>query len=190
MIPLIGKSAFFRGLPEEGESERLAISILRTSNRYYANLDDAEICRRLPSDLIPLSFFLAQQLILNYEEEKELWECATAIERIRKEKEFCRERSEMCCKCGQKLTSFTSNERLNLFGGNSVKASFVNRYGVSFNIITSRKLANYRCVSLPSMEDTWFPKYSWRIIQCKTCRGHIGWLFSTGRKFNYIWIMK
>lgn len=181
MIPLLGKSAFMRDIPEEGECEQLAISILRTSNRFYANLDDADICRRLPSDLPSLSFFLAQQLVLDYKEEKLLWNCSSAIERVRKEKELCRESSEMCCQCGQQLTSFTSNERLNLFGGNSVKATFVNRYGNSFNIITTRQLSNYRCISPPSMEDTWFPNYSWRIIQCKKCRHHIGWLFSTRR---------
>lgn len=131
-----------------------------------------------------LSFFVCQQMLTNYMEEVILFRCETAEERLKQAEEFCSEKSELQCKCGQKLGSFTNNERLNIFGGNSVKGVFVNRYGVSFNVMTTRVLEHYARVTPPSEEDTWFPGYTWQIIVCENCSHHLGWLFSTSRNMD------
>ena len=120
-------------------------------------------------------------MLTNYEEEAALFRCETAEERLKQAELLCCEKSVLLCKCGQKLGSFTNNERLNIFGGNSVKGVFVNRYGASFNVMTTRILEHYARVTPPSAEDTWFPGYTWQIIVCENCSHHLGWLFSTGR---------
>ena len=92
----------------------------------------------------------------------------------------------MKCLCRQKLIHFLSYQRLNLFGGNCVRSVFVNRFGISFSVITSKSLMNYTAVTEPSSEDTWFPGYKWEILVCSSCGGHIGWRF-TGSKFEAWW---
>lgn len=86
----------------------------------------------------------------------------------------------MRCLCRQKLIHFLSYQRLNLFGGNCVRSVFVNRFGISFSVITSKSLMNYTAVTEPSSEDTWFPGYKWEILVCSSCGGHIGWRFTAG----------
>lgn len=81
------------------------------------------------------------------------------------------------CVCGRKLHRFHSYQRLNLFGGNTSKSVFVNRYGNSFRVITTRTLMNYAEITPPSSEDTWFPGYQWQILECSYCGNHIGWKF-------------
>lgn len=53
-------------------------------------MSDAEILRQVSSDTLELSFFLCEQLLLNYSEEKELFICDTPEERIRLANVFCR----------------------------------------------------------------------------------------------------
>ena len=55
-------------------------------------------------------------MLTNYEEEAALFRCETAEERLKQAELLCCEKSELLCKCGQKLGSFTNNERLNIFG--------------------------------------------------------------------------
>lgn len=88
------------------------------------------------------------------------------------------------CKCHKKLSRFTSYQRLNLFGGNTSKSVFVNRFGNSFRVLTIRSLIDYVAISEPSSEDTWFPGYQWQIIVCPQCGNHIGWKFTAG--MNYL----
>lgn len=88
------------------------------------------------------------------------------------------------CKCKNKLHQFISSQRLNLFGSNCSKSVFVNRYGNSFPVITTRSLTNYVEVTQPSGEDTWFPGYQWQILECLRCGNHIGWKFTTGMSFK------
>ena len=34
----------------------------------------------------------------------------------------------------------------------------------------------------PSEEYSWFPGYAWVILNCKMCRGHMGWKFIATKK--------
>lgn len=53
-------------------------------------MSDAEILREVSSDTLELSYFLCEQLLLNYSEEASLFNCSTPEERIRMANEFCR----------------------------------------------------------------------------------------------------
>lgn len=91
------------------------------------------------------------------------------------------------CLCRQKLVHCLAYQRLNLFGGNCVRSVFVNRFGISFSVITSKSLMNFMSVSEPSSEDTWFPGYKWEILVCSSCRQHIGWRFTAG-SIKELWL--
>lgn len=53
-------------------------------------MSDVEILREVSSDTLELSYFLCEQLLLNYSEEISLFNCSTPEERIRMANEFCR----------------------------------------------------------------------------------------------------
>ena len=53
-------------------------------------MEEARILRELPSCNIELSYFLCNQMLLNYSEEKQLFDCCSGEERIRLANSFCR----------------------------------------------------------------------------------------------------
>lgn len=68
-----------------------------------------------------------------------------------------------------------------MFGGDSVKGTFVNSYGVVFNLITTQRLDDYITYGRPEKKDSWFFDYAWEIVLCAQCQKHLGWRFSTNR---------
>lgn len=160
------------------------------SNRYYVTIwsgaddqrfhKDVDIIRELPSSTDELSYFLFRQLLLGYDEERELFECETGASRILMEHQLYYEVSRVHCKCGQKICTFENYKRLNLLGGNCCKAVFANRYGKAFCVFTIQGTCDCVYLSELSNEDTWFPGFSWQILGCSSCEEHIGWLFVDG----------
>ena len=53
-------------------------------------MEEVEILRELPSCNIELSYFLCNQMLLNYSEEKRLFTCHSGEERIQLANSFCR----------------------------------------------------------------------------------------------------
>ena len=53
-------------------------------------MDDAAILSLLPTDTAALSYFLCNQLLVSYEEQGKLFECGSAMDRIRMVQSYMR----------------------------------------------------------------------------------------------------
>jgi hypothetical protein len=56
--------------------------------------------------------------------------------------------------------------------------AFFNPAGIAFAIRCFRLAPGVAPQGEPSSEFTWFPAYRWQIVLCRTCRAHLGWLFT------------
>jgi cereblon len=60
---------------------------------------------------------------------------------------------------------------------------FVNVSGYIHDILTFSKLSNkMRLRGRRETAYSWFPGYAWRIGECPTCGGHLGWKFNATEK--------
>ena len=55
---------------------------------------------------------------------------------------------------------------------------FANPYGHVFEIGCFSQAKGCQAGSVPSDEFTWFKGYEWQIGVCRSCLGHLGWIFS------------
>jgi hypothetical protein len=60
---------------------------------------------------------------------------------------------------------------------------FTNPRGISFEIITFLQTIGCRETGEPTLEDTWFPGYSWSFCLCDRCGQHLGWCYSGTHAF-------
>lgn len=102
LLPAVGRRALIPHALENTEKviQHHCIHILAASNdRFVAfrlvhhmqsSLSDVELLRQMPTDTLELSYFLCNQLLLNYDEEKKLFVCDSGEERIRLAYKFCR----------------------------------------------------------------------------------------------------
>lgn len=54
---------------------------------------------------------------------------------------------------------------------------FVNAHGVIHDTLTVVDVKNVRLFGHKCSEYSWFPNYSWIIINCSSCDHHMGWKF-------------
>lgn len=85
------------------------------------------------------------------------------------EKEFY-----LCANCYTKLTR--QDDIISIPADKSFH-TFTNPGGFTYNIITFSQCEAYREISLPVLHDTWFPGYSWIVINCASCNNLLGWKY-------------
>lgn len=80
----------------------------------------------------------------------------------------------LCCQCKTKITE---KEYFISVNGNSPLHSCTNPSGFTYNIITFSHCESLVPISPPESQATWFPGYSWIILDCSVCGQMMGWKF-------------
>lgn len=80
----------------------------------------------------------------------------------------------LCLKCNKKITE--DKERFLYY--NKSEFEFKNPDGFIFNIMTFKTADGCRDEGKPTLDFTWFEKYSWCFAICSRCGLHLGWKYS------------
>lgn len=106
----------------------------------------------------------------------------------------CKSEDLMCKRCGHSISTLNkvletkqlpTPDTTMLAGeasaGNDAKANadlrFVNKLGQEFDIISTKE-ANVRVISQKVAKDSFFPGYTWRMVECPACSTFVGWEFA------------
>jgi hypothetical protein len=87
----------------------------------------------------------------------------------------------VCRACMRIITS--EGEKIAMNGAHA--HGFTNPHGLFFDVGCFRDAPGCIYSKQSSYEFSWFSGYAWRIAACRTCRTHLGWLFTSGSsRFN------
>jgi len=87
-----------------------------------------------------------------------------------------RKKHMLCRRCNNKIAK--KSDILAVPGANGTSGNYVNPHGAIHTTITFSSVKNVVLeLELPTLEDTWFPRYAWVIAYCERCYGHLGWKF-------------
>ena len=128
------------------------------------------------------AYWMASNLPLGQDEKMDILELDTTVERLQYilNKILEVETSESiihCKRCGIPLAK--ANSLFTVGGAEGTSGNYVNMYGHIHQTITLRAIDEdeVRFQGRPETRDSWFPGYSWRIMNCGCCVGHLGWRF-------------
>lgn len=82
----------------------------------------------------------------------------------------------LCRQCHQVLTD--PSARIRIQGAH--QHTFANPHGVVFQIGCFHPVRGCGYVGPAISEWSWFKGYSWRILVCRTCLTHLGWVYLAG----------
>ncbi|KAG5307589.1 CRBN protein, partial [Pseudoatta argentina] len=131
----------------------------------------------VPKNPIDLSFWVAQNILMDHNERLTLLTYDCAISRLQREiKYLVEDKIYVCVNCesfiGRQSHMFPMNKE-------GPQGSYVNPGGVIHETITFYHVQGVLLNnSDPSTEYSWFPGYAWTIAICKGCRHHVGWKFT------------
>jgi cereblon len=131
----------------------------------------------IPHDPVQLSFWFVQNFQLKHEERLKIMKIRTAIERLRLELRYLNMKRLICCaKCEAEIA-----QQNNVFpmSKDGVQSNYCNPGGYVYETVTVSKATNFTLIGPPSAQFSWFPGYSWTIMQCKMCSSHLGWQFTS-----------
>ena len=82
-------------------------------------------------------------------------------------------RALLCAQCEYPITS--DRERIQIRDRH--EHTCTNPHGFAYRIGCFRKA--WGCLGLGAPESywSWFPGYSWQLALCRSCHGHLGWMF-------------
>lgn len=89
------------------------------------------------------------------------------------------EEAFLCYVCKTKITE---KKYLVNISGDTPFHIFSNPYGFSFKVMTVSYAEMVKITSEPEIENTWFPGYSWAVLQCQVCMEHLGWKYTSKEK--------
>ncbi|XP_011062316.1 PREDICTED: protein cereblon isoform X1 [Acromyrmex echinatior] len=131
----------------------------------------------VPKNPIDLSFWVAQNILMDHNERLTLLTYDCAISRLQREiKYLVEDKIYVCVNCesfiGRQSHMFPMNKE-------GPQGTYVNPGGVIHETITFYHVQGVVLNnSDPSTEYSWFPGYAWTIAICKGCRHHVGWKFT------------
>ncbi|XP_066582632.1 protein cereblon [Prorops nasuta] len=131
----------------------------------------------IPKDPVELSYWAAQNLLLDNNERMIVLKYDCAISRLQREiKYLIEDRVFVCCNCDSFIGKQSDIFPMSKEGPQS---AYCNSSGVIHETVTFYHaqgliLSN----SPPSTECSWFPGYAWTIANCKHCGSHMGWKFT------------
>lgn len=104
-----------------------------------------------------------------------------------KEKEETHEEPYLlCCQCLHPITPKSARIAVN----GAHMHTFANPHGIVFDIGCFQSAEGCAPVGAATDEFTWFAGYMWRIVLCRACLIHMGWMFTAadgeGRFFGLI----
>ncbi|XP_078052933.1 E3 ubiquitin ligase component cereblon isoform X2 [Augochlora pura] len=131
----------------------------------------------VPEDPTNLSFWVAQNLLLDDNERNVLLRYDCAISRLQMEiKHLVNDKIFVCNHCEAKLAKRSHMLTMSIEGPFGI---YCNSSGIIHDIVTlhhAQGLVLNR--SSFSTEYSWFPGYGWTIAMCRNCKSHIGWRFT------------
>ncbi|XP_076242249.1 E3 ubiquitin ligase component cereblon [Calliopsis andreniformis] len=130
----------------------------------------------IPEDPTELSFWVAQNLLLDDTERIALLNYDCAISRLQRVIKHLRNNTIFVC---SDCDSFIG-EQSDMFpmSKEGPQGTYCNRVGIIHDTVTLYRAYGLKLSSEPpSTEYTWFPGYAWVIAACKNCHAHMGWEF-------------
>ncbi|KAI9554495.1 putative protein cereblon-like [Daphnia sinensis] len=140
-------------------------------------IDDSSM-ELVPTEPHSLSFWAANNLLMDDEGRLKLLEEDNIIYRLRTVLELISKRHVFsCCVCSVPIADHTDvilicSQGTSLFFNNPRTAQVR-------KVMTFRQVQNIRVVSRPSVEFSWFPGYAWSPGECSSCRNHLGWYITS-----------
>ncbi|CAI2350767.1 unnamed protein product [Caenorhabditis sp. 36 PRJEB53466] len=120
------------------------------------------------------SYFVARNMSSNMEIEYSILKENSANTRIATAAKYCRKLGAVCSECESPV--FRSEHILRI---TDPTMNHVNAHGIVHRITLVSQLENFRVMTRPSFEFTWFPGYAWVILQCAYCGQHLGWEYQS-----------
>ncbi|RZB40108.1 cereblon [Asbolus verrucosus] len=131
----------------------------------------------VPDDPVQLSYWFVQNFQLRHEERLKIMVLGTAVERLRLELKYLNMKRLICCaNCDAEIAQQNDVFPMSKDG---VQSNYCNPGGYVYETVTVSEATNFNLVGPPSAQFSWFPGYSWTIMQCKMCSSHLGWKFSS-----------
>jgi cereblon len=133
-------------------------------------------------DPVRFSFWMAQNLPIPQSEKLALFETIGIVERLQWILEILSEEAseEAVMHCRNCLAPIARARDLFTVGGaEGTSGNYVNEYGCVHQTITLRSMDENEVwyQGRPKIRDSWFPGYSWTIMNCSVCGHHLGWKF-------------
>ncbi|KAK9875993.1 hypothetical protein WA026_011094 [Henosepilachna vigintioctopunctata] len=131
----------------------------------------------VPKDPMTLSYWVVQNYLLRYEERLQLLKQRTVIARLRLEMQYLKDnRWILCHSCSLPVGE---QQHIIALSKDGIQNNYVNPGGYVYETITVIEVKNYMLVGRPSKQFSWFPGYAWTIMQCRQCKVHLGWKFTS-----------
>jgi len=80
----------------------------------------------------------------------------------------------LSCRC---KTNISTRNHIFVMSNQGVSSNFVNNHGYNHEMLTVKKCWGIITQGQPESEYSWFPGYTWQIINCAECWSHLGWEF-------------
>ena len=126
------------------------------------------------------SFWMAANLPLSQDDKLQLLETMSTVERLRCIRTILEETAEPVIHCKNCTTPFSlARDMFTVGGAEGTTGNYVNEHGIVHQTITIRTVDEDEVwfQGGPVSRDSWFPGYSWTIMACSVCGGHLGWKF-------------
>ncbi|GBP92305.1 Protein cereblon [Eumeta japonica] len=142
---------------------------------------EAAVGKRLPTDLVSLSFWAASNLVLGQRDRFALFVVDDVLQRLHMlVQHIGKQRRVVCCAaCG---TLVARLEHSFAMSSDGLHATFCNVGGHLHDVMTVSEATNLVLTGGRSEEFSWFPGYAWSIAVCAVCAAHIGWRFDACKR--------
>nr|XP_012146991.1 PREDICTED: protein cereblon isoform X2 [Megachile rotundata] len=131
----------------------------------------------IPENPTDLSFWVAQNLLLDDNERIVLLNYDCAISRLQREITYLvDDKLFVCCDCN---TLIGRQSKMIPMSKEGPLGTYCNPDGIIYETVTLYHAQGLRLSpNQPSVEYTWFPGYAWTAAMCENCGAHIGWKFT------------
>jgi len=140
--------------------------------------DQPKLDRALECGLTAFSFWVAANLPISWKEKLDILEEECVDRRLRTELKFLAELPSLACGCGSEKMEILDLISLN---SEAMGSCYVNPHGYVHDMFTVRRVQNVSYSGRAHTEFSWFPGYSWTVMNCSTCGAHMGWKFKSRR---------
>ncbi|KAF5839122.1 hypothetical protein DUNSADRAFT_1520 [Dunaliella salina] len=142
--------------------------------------------RGLPTQPLPLSYWLAANLPLASKHRQTLLEAPTVLHRLQLivEMLLLYERDMRVLRCKGCAAAIVNAGDVLQTTDEGAGSAFCNAYGCVHDLATFARLcarADVRLHGLPEVAHSWYPGYAWTIASCSHCMNHLGWRFTAAR---------
>lgn len=164
----------------------------RLSSQIKKHLESINVSASIPEDPTNLSFWVAQNFLLDDNARHVLLNYDCAISRLQMEiKYLLNDKIFVCNRCDAKIGRRSNMLTMSVDGPLGI---YCNNAGVIHDIVTLSQAQGLMLNSQTtvSLVFTWFHGYGWTIANCAVCRSHIGWKFTAihpGLKPETFWAL-